>query len=208
MEERQDGRAAPRGPLLTRPRGRPASTAARRAVLAAAADLLDERGWTGFVVDEVARRSGVSKATIYKHWASGLDIAADAYGETVTAAVPVRSTGDAVHDLGDQIRRLAAFYASPRGRVVAQLLAAGTGRGRGAAVLREKFFAPRREATVALVEQGKATGQLRADLDSELVTDLLFAPIVFRLLNGVEPLGPDGADALARMALRAVVRDP
>src|SRR5205085_8764501 len=133
-------------------------------VLAAATDLLDERGYTGFTVDEVARRSGVSKATIYKHWSGGYDLAVEAYGVSVTAAVPVVATGDVVADLTGQIRRLAEFYAGPRGRVVAQLLAAGTGHPRGPALLRERFFAPRRDATVRLIEQGKADGRLRADV--------------------------------------------
>ena len=181
------------------------SIASRTAVLTTAAELLDERGFSGFTVDEVARRSGVSKATIYKHWSGGYEVAVAAYGNSVTDAVPVIATGDAAHDLADQIVRLAEFYAGPRGRVIAQLLAAGTGQPRGSALLREKFFSPRRTATVALIDEGKSSGQLRADLDSELVIDLLFGPIVFRLFNGVEPLSPDGAAELATMALRAVV---
>lgn len=184
------------------------SVAAREAVLAAAASLLDERGYAGFAVDEVARRSRVSKATIYKHWNGGFDLAVDAYGDTVTAAVPVEPTGDALADLTSQVSRLAAFYAGSRGTVVAQILAAGTARGDGPELLRRKFFAARREATVALIEQGKQRGQLRADLDPELAVDLLFGPIVFRLLNGEGALDPAGAADLARLALRAVVPDP
>jgi hypothetical protein len=33
----------------------------------------------------------------------------------------------------------------------------------------------------------------------------VFGPIVFRLFNGITPLDADGAAALARMALRAIV---
>lgn len=188
-----------------RRRGRPVSLESRQAVLAAAAGLLDERGFAGFTIDEVARRSRVSKATIYKHWTGGFDVAADAYGDSVTGAVPVIATGDVVADLAGQIRRLAGFYASPRGRVIAQLLAAGTGQERGAALLRERFFAQRRTATAALIEQGKADGQLRPDVDTELAIDLLFGPIVFRLFNGLAPLDADGAATLASLALRAIV---
>ena len=187
-----------------RPRGRPVSLKSRQAVLTAAAQLLDERGFHGFTVDEVARRSAVSKATIYKHWASGFDIAVNAYGDSVTDAVPVTDTGDVIHDLTSQIRRLAEFYASPRGRVVAQLLAAGTGQADGPALLREKFFAKRRTDTVLLIERGKTDGQLRADIDSELAIDLLFGSIVFRLFNGLAPIDTDDARELAHMALRAI----
>ena len=75
----------------------------------------------------------------------------------------------------------------------------------GPALLREKFFAKRRGATHALIEHGIASGQLRPDLDPELVIDLLFGPIVFRLFNGIEPLNAGTATALAEMALRAIV---
>lgn len=189
-------------------RGRPVSLESRRAVLTSAAALLDERGFTGFTIDEVARRSKVSKATIYKHWTGGFEVAVDAYGDSVTDAVPVIPTGDVVHDLTSQISRLATFYASPRGRVVAELLAAGTGQEHGAALLRDRFFAKRRTATAALIERGKADGQLRSDLDTELAIDLLFGPIVFRLFNGIAPLDARGGTALARLALRALVPDP
>lgn len=191
--------------LPRRRRGRPVSLASRQAALDAAVLLLDEAGFPGFTVDEVARRSGVSKATIYKHWTGGYALAVDAYGDTVTDAVPVLDTGDAAADLAGQVHRLADFYASPRGRVIAQLLAAGALQPGGPDLLREKFFAKRRYETVALVQRGQAAGQLRPDADSELVVDLLFAPIVFRLFNGMPPLVGDSADELARLALTAVV---
>jgi AcrR family transcriptional regulator len=191
-------------PPARRRRGRPVSLRARQAVLSAAAELLDQRGFAGFTVDEVSRRSGVSKATIYKHWTGGYHLAVDAYGDTVTDAVPVIATGDAVADLTSQIIRLAGFYASRRGQVIAELLAAGTAHPAGADLLREKFFAKRRTDTVILIEQGKADGQLRADIDAELAIDLLFGPIVFRLFNGLAPIDTDNAVELAHMALRAI----
>ncbi len=191
-----------------RRRGRPVSLTSRRSVLVTAAALLDERGFAGFTIDEVARRSGVSKAKIHKDWSGGYDVAVDAYGDRVTDAVPVLVTGDVVADLTGQIARLADFYASPRGRVAAQLMAAATMDERGPELLREKFFAKRRTDTVALVKQGKTNGQLRADLDAELVIDLLFGPIVFRLFNGLGPLDNDDTAQLTHMALRAIVAVP
>ncbi len=100
--------------------------------------------------------------------------------------------------------RLAAFYAGPRGRIIAQLLGAGAGQDGGSALLAEKFFGERRTATRALIDAGKAAGQLRPEVDSELMIDLLFGPIVFRLVNGVGPLTNADAAALARVLLPAV----
>lgn len=189
-------------------RGRPVSQQARRAVLDTAAGLLDERGWAGFSIDEVARRSSVSKATIYKHWTGGLDVAADAYGQSVTDAVPTPATGDVVADLRAQIIRLADFYATPRGSVIIQLLAAATQQRSGAEVVRQKFFAPRRAAALALVRQGIDNGQLRADLDADLAIDIMFGAMMFRLFNGEAPLAGEAAQKVATTVLRAVVADP
>ena len=181
--------------------------ASRQAALTAAAALLDEAGFARFTIDEGARRTGVSKATIYKHWTGGFDLAVQAYGERVTDAVPVVVTGDVVADLSGQTSRLAAFYAGPHGQVVAQLLAAGAMQANGGEHLRERFFAPCRTDAAALIEQGKLNGQLRGDLDTDLAIDLLFGPIVFRLFNGAEPLDAASAAASAQMALRAIVED-
>jgi len=186
--------------------GRPVSAASRNAVLAAATALLDEHGLDGFSVDEVARRSGVSKATIYKHWSGGLEIALEAYGSVVSARAPVPSTGDVMADLTEQVRRVAAVYAGPRGRVLAQVLAAGSHGADSvdAEMLRSRYFGQRREETAALIAQGVADGSLRPGFDAELIIDLLFGPIVFRLFNGGRPLDADDAAALADLALRGL----
>ena len=195
---------------MTSPRrpGRPVSLQARQSVLDTAVQLLDERGWQGFSIDEVARRSSVSKATIYKHWTGALDVAADAYGQTVTDAVPTPTTGDVVADLHSQITRLADFYATPHGSVIIQLLAAATEQRSGADLVRQKFFGPRRSAALALVRQGIENGQLRADLDADLAVDILFGAMMFRLFNGEAPLTGEAAATVATTALRAVTADP
>lgn len=187
--------------------GRPRSAASHRAVLDAAADLLEERGMAGFTVDEVARRCGVSKATIYKHWTGALPIAVEAWGTRVTEALGVPSTGDTRADLSRQAAELAAFYASPSGLVIAQLLARGVEDRDGATTIRERFFAVRRAATVAVIRHGMESGQLRDDIDPELVVDLIFGPIVFRLVNGLTPLTPTEAEMLAAVALRGLAPD-
>ena len=187
-----------------RRRGRPVSVASRNAVLSAAADLLDERGLAGFNVDEVARRSRVSKSTIYKHWPGGLHIAVEAYGARVTEAIPLNVTGDPVADLIGQVRRIAEIYASPQGRIIAQLLGAGAAIDGGAEMVHEGFFAERRNESRQLIQHGLDAGLWHLDFDPDAIIELLFGPIVFRALNGGEPFRADTAAALATVALRGL----
>jgi len=188
----------------SRRRGRPVSQRSRAAALAAAREILLQRGFGGMTVDEVARRSGVSKATIYKHWPDGFRLAVEAFGDTVTDAVPTIDTGDALGDLHDQFVRLAAFYASPHGRIATELIAAAITKPDGPAAVRERFFGRRRRATGVLIEHGKRAGQIRDDVDTELIIDLLFGPIIFRLFNGLGALDTDQAHAIAPVVVGAV----
>ena len=50
----------------------------RAAVLSATVELLSERGYGGTSVDEISRRSGVAKTTIYRHWPTRTDLLRDA----------------------------------------------------------------------------------------------------------------------------------
>ena len=180
------------------------SQRSRAAALAAAQGLLVDRGYAGLTIDEVARRSGVSKATIYKHWPDGFHLAVEAFGDRVTDAVPTRDTGDVRADLRDQFERLAAFYAGPEGTTATQLIAAAVTHPDGPTIVRDHFFRRRRGDTEALVERGKRTGQLRTDLDTGLIVDLLFGPVVFRLFSGRGPLSEGEARAVAQVAVGAI----
>ena len=46
----------------------------RAAVIGATTQLLVERGFGGATVDEISRRSGVAKTTIYRHWPTRIDL--------------------------------------------------------------------------------------------------------------------------------------
>lgn len=178
-------------------------------VLRATEELLREGGLPAATVDAIAARTGVSKATIYKHWPSRTAVAAKAFGRMMADALPLPDTGDAAGDLTAQVRQVSAFYASPDGHVFAQLLAACVDDPRGAAYFREYFLAGRRRAIAELWQRAVDRGETRAGVDAETATDILFGPLVFRLLTRHQPLTDSEADRLAAAALPGLlVRAP
>ncbi|SDO25769.1 TetR/AcrR family transcriptional regulator [Actinacidiphila guanduensis] len=181
------------------------SARVRAAVLDATAALLAEGGLPAATVDAINARSGVSKATIYKHWANRTAVAIDAFAAMMAETVPLPDTGSARGDLTEQARRVAAFYASPAGRIFAQLLAQTSSDPLAARLLRERFLNGRQEAVRVLWQRGLDRGQVRPDIDPQVAIDVLFGPIVFRMLTGHAPIDPPQAAQIAEAALTSLL---
>ena len=58
----------------------------RAVILEATLDELADVGYGAFTVEGVARRAGVSKATVYRHWDGKLELVADAVGRSSNGA--------------------------------------------------------------------------------------------------------------------------
>jgi len=143
----------------------------------------------------------VSKPTIYRHWPNRLAIAIDAFAERMAGQVPLADTGSARADLVEQVRRVAGFWSAEAGGVFAQLMGAATLDPQAAAQLRDRFYAARRAETGRLWQRAVDHGLARPGVDAGTAIDLLFGPIVFRLLVGHAPYSPDAAAVLAETAL-------
>jgi AcrR family transcriptional regulator len=189
-------------PDLTRPR----SAQAHAKVLAATRELLREGGLRVATVDSIAERSGVSKATIYKHWPTRTAVAAEAFGEAMAEATPLPDTGSARGDLIAQVRQVSAFYASDDGRVFAQLLAASVDDPAGAEYFREFFLTGRRESTRILWQRAIDRGEAAPGIDTDTAADILFGGLIYRLLNGNTPLTEERADVIAGAALDGLLQ--
>jgi len=163
--------------------------------------LLDEGGLPAATVDAISARSGVSKATIYKHWPNRTAVAAEAFGLRMADAIPLPDTGNARDDLAEQVRRVSAFYAGLAGRVFAQLLAATVADPEAAPYFRQFFLDGRRQAIAVLWDRALSRGEVRSSVSAETAIDLLFGPLIFRLLSGHAPLTVVEADAISTAAL-------
>ncbi|SFI75413.1 transcriptional regulator, TetR family [Bosea sp. OK403] len=129
---------------------RRASIGARRspeteaAVKAAARELLAEKGYAGFSIEEVARRAGAGKPTIYRWWPSKADLFIAIYGADKDAAIPVPDTGSLRDDLLLYTKDLWRFWREDTaGRVFRGLIAEAQTSEGALAALRFKFMPER-----------------------------------------------------------------
>lgn len=187
-------------------RGRHRSEASEDAILCATIQLLREKPLRDITIEEIARTAGVGKATIYKWWPSKAYVALDAFLRKINRMVPNPDTGSAEEDLKGQIHYLAAFYSSPTGRIFGQFLAEAQSDRDFAALLRERFMKPRREIAGIILDRAVQRGELDASLDRELVLDLLYGPVMYRLLIMQLPFARDSAEALVTALFRGIGR--
>lgn len=177
--------------------GRPRSERARQAVLAAARDLLTDKGLPGLTVDDIAAHAGVSKATIYRWWPSKAAVLMDAFADAVSAKMDFPSDGDALTRLRTQLARVARLMNEPPARrPFVALIAASQHDPELAAALRDRFVATRRAAAHELITSAVEAGQFASVLDVEALIDMLYGALYYRLLVSGAPLSDDYVDRL------------
>jgi AcrR family transcriptional regulator len=199
-----DGRI---GQDQARPRpGRPRSEQSRDAVLRATSELMLEVGLRGMTTDEIARRSGASKATIYKWWPNKYAVAIEAFLTEMLTESPDPDTGSAREDFRLALRGLMRFYTGPSGRVFAQLVGEAQFDPAVAVQLRDRLVGSRRGLVRAIWDRGVARGELRPDTDPEAAIDVVFGPAMYRLVAGHAPLDDAAADAIVDVAVRGLAR--
>lgn len=182
-------------------RGRPRSHSAHQAVLSAAYELLADGGLPALTIEAVAARSGITKPTIYRRWPNRTAVATAAFVDRMLHEVPLVDTGDPRADLIQQVRRVAEFYTTAAGGVLAQLIAAGVTDGQAADDLWTCYFSVRRGELHVLWQRAIDAGVVRPDIGADDAMDLLFGPILYRLLIGPRRLDGAAAATLAELAL-------
>jgi len=186
--------------------GRPRSERSRTAVLRATAELMDEVGLRAMTIDEIASRSGTSKATIYKWWANKYAVAVEAFLSEMFAESADPDTGSAHEDFRLALQGLVHFYASPSGRVFAQLVAEAQFDPAVAVEFRDRLVGSRRQLARTIWDRGVARGELRVDVDPEVAMDLMFGPAMYRLVARHAPLDDAAADEIVETAMHGLAR--
>ena len=147
-------------------------------------------------INEIAEHAGVSKPTIYRWWPSKAAVVFDALEREIKAGSPPPNTGTAYGDVRIQMQRVAKLMNSPLRAILRELIAETFGDDDVAEQFRTLFFAERRRQGAATVQAGIDRGELRPDLDLEVIGDLLYSPLWMRMIIGHQPLTPKAVDKL------------
>lgn len=184
--------------------GRPRNPAIDAAVLSAAVEVLAERGYTGFALEQVAVRAGTTKAAIRRRWPVRQLLAIDALA-SVMVVPPAPDNGCTRCDL-QQSARLMVDVVNERlpAGVLAPLIADCSTDATLHRHLVDTLVQPSREAAVVAVRRAAARGDLLPNTDPELLVDLLASVVYQRALFGSAQAE---VAPLVDLLLRGVARD-
>ncbi|OFW97851.1 MAG: hypothetical protein A3D94_04395 [Alphaproteobacteria bacterium RIFCSPHIGHO2_12_FULL_66_14] len=169
-------------------RGRPRDPRTRAAILTAARALLERGGLTAVTIEAIAQKAGVSRPTIYRYWSNAPAVAMAAFLEATGAPEAARGARTPLAALRAQLHAVADAFAAPTGRSVAAMVAAAQSETELAKAFRHEFITRNRDATRLLLERCIEDKLVAPPADMELVLDLIFGPLFYRLLMGHAPI--------------------
>lgn len=172
----------------------------RRAALDAAFALLGEVGYGGLTIEAVAARSGVAKSTIYRHWTGKVDLV-EAAMRAFKPAIATPVAGPVRDRLVELLEGLASFVRTSQWSSCLPALIEAAERDPEARQLHRRISVERRQVLEQVLRDGVASGELRPDVDIELLAECLVGPVFMRRLFAHRPLDPAQVPALVDQVL-------
>jgi AcrR family transcriptional regulator len=159
----------------------------RDRVLSTTFELLGESGVGGFTVDEVARRSGVAKTTIYRHWPSREALVIDACSR-ISDEQEVPDTGSVEGDVTAILTNIGHLLATARWSSVLPSIVDVAERDPEFADIHRRIqhghAAPLRE----VIDRAAGRGEIPATADRSNMIAGLMGPLFYRRWFSREPI--------------------
>lgn len=184
-------------------RGRKRSSEAEKAVLDAAYDLLLHEGLEATTVEAIANKAKVSKATIYKWWPNRASVIMSAFLREARGALPYPEELEP-ENIVERLQTMAMEFHGAIGSMICALIAEGQSDPEIAQAFREGYIFARRKQGVELVKRAIAKKLIRP-ADPDVVLDLLYAPLYYRLLVGHQPLSEAFVREHVSLALHGII---
>jgi AcrR family transcriptional regulator len=187
---------------MARPRDPQIDAAVLRATVAA----LGESGYARLTLEDVAGRAGTTKPAIYRRWEGRQRLVLAALGSRLGDA-QAPDTGCTLCDLDECLKVfVAAFRRIPPG-VIGPLFADCAGDRELRAVFMTTLFDPPRAAVKETLDRAYARGDLRDDVDRDLILDLIGSLVHYRTLFGHAPTTDAEIERAVEALLQGIATD-
>lgn len=185
-----------------RPGGR--SQKVQEAVFAAAEEILLREGHAGFRIADVAQKAGVNETSIYRRWGTKEALVLEMLSQRVEQATPNLNTGSLRTGLLAILYDMIAAAHTPLGQALIEISVLCMMRPE-LAPYRAVYWERRLALLGVVFEQAVARGEIPANHDPTFLLELLFGPVLSRLLVTGEPLTADFAERVVDQLLSSVL---
>ena len=150
-------------------------------ILTAALDVLADVGYDRLTMDAVAAKAKASKATLYRRWNSKAALVINALTSMKDANAVLPDTGNLRDDLHGMFCGMGGLTDSHLLAILGSVLTAIGRDEEFAAAFRRDFIAPKAARSVEIFQRAQARGEIRPDVDLDILVPALPGIVLHRL---------------------------
>lgn len=152
------------------------------AVRKAAMELAYEGGLALATMERIAKRSKVAKTTIYRRWPHAAAVVMEGFLHELAPLISYQPKASAQATIASSITSLVKALRGQRGDLLRHLLGAAQGDSRLQRAFQEHWILPRRAQAQPVLDQARKRGELRSDVNDNVLIDSLYGAIYYRLM--------------------------
>jgi AcrR family transcriptional regulator len=180
----------------------------RERVLTATLDLLTEAGLGGLTIDDVSKRSGVAKTTIYRHWPNRNALIVDACLRMTDGDDEPPDTGSLEGDVRAILTNLAELLVTARWSSILPSIVDAAERDPEIAEVHSRLQRWHAAPLRAALERAALSGEIPPEADLSAIAAALRGPLYYRRWFSRDPIDDSFVNLIVQSVLAGVRRDP
>ena len=196
--EGMSGKAAPDPRVLV----------SRERVLTATLELLAEAGLGELTIDDISRRSGVAKTTIYRHWANRSALVIDACSQMTDGQESPPDTGFLDGDLRAVLTSIADLLGTARWSSILPSIIDAAEHDPEFAAMHSRIQRGHAAPLRAALDRAALRGEIRPEADRNAIAAALLGPLFYRRWFSREQIDAEFLEMIIQSAIAGLHRDP
>ena len=180
----------------------------RERVLTATLDLLTETGLGELTIDDISRRSGVAKTTIYRHWANRSALVIDACSRMTDGQQAPPDTGSLEGDLRAILADIADLLGTARWSSILPSIVDAAEHDPEFAGIHSRIQHAHAAPLRAALDRAAIRGQIPPAADRNAIAAALLGPLFYRRWFSREQIDAEFMEMIIRSAIAGLHRDP
>ncbi len=180
----------------------------RERVLTTTLDLLKDSGLGELTIDDISRRSGVAKTTIYRHWANRSALVIDACSRMTGGEEAPPDTGSLESDLRTILTNIADLLGTARWSSILPSIVDAAEHDPEFADIHSRIQHGHAAPLRAALNRAALSGEIPSTTDRNAIAAALLGPLFYRRWFSREQIDAEFVDLIIRSAVAGLHRDP